>query len=214
MITLPGPIIVEKNKIEGSGPWLDLVELYVSPSQITYLNNGNDLVAYDNGTGSHDYYPFPFRVDQTVQDGDNNISASSITVANINGTMSRLVKASQGTFIDRTVILRRGYVGGDVAYSMIFKISKISYDRDAVTFELGYEDVNRLFFPKPVVMRNRCRFQYGDVLCQATAAVLGSKPHCAHTIQDCIVVGQVEASLALTANHPKFFGGAFGLVKQ
>jgi len=153
-------------------------------------------------------------VDQTVQDGDNNISASSITVANINGTMSRLVKASQGTFIDRTVILRRGYVGGDVAYSMIFKISKISYDRDAVTFELGYEDVNRLFFPKPVVMRNRCRFQYGDALCQATAAVLGSKPHCAHTIQDCIVVGQVEASLALTANHPKFFGGAFGLVKQ
>lgn len=214
MITLPGPIIIEKNKIEGGGPWLDLVELYVSPSQITYLNNGNDLVAYDAGAGSNDYYPFPFRVDQTVQDGDNNISASSITVANINGTMSRLVKASQGTFIDRTVILRRGYVGGDVAVVYIFRINKISYDREAVTFELGYEDVNRLFFPKPVVMRNRCRFQYGDELCQASAAVLAAKPNCAHTIQDCIVVGQTEAGLALTVNHPRFFGGAFGLVKQ
>jgi hypothetical protein len=128
--------------------------------------------------------------------------------------MSRLVKASRGTFIDRTLIMRRGYCNGDVAVSYIFKINRISFGRDAVTFELGYEDVNRLQFPRPVVMRNRCRFQYGDALCQATAATRGSKPSCAHTIQDCIVVGQVEASIAQPVIHPKNFGGAFGLVKQ
>ncbi len=211
MKEIPSEIIAWKNELASNATWCDLIEVNMGAATI-YLCNDLQTVTYDNGTGDHDYVPFPFAIAELKEDGSSDLSAAQLAVADLGGVILRMQMDSQA-FTGREVVIHRFHRGGKVAFTVIANITGWSHSDPVIHFQLGYENVTNTMFPARTY-RRPCQHCYADPgTCAFPASLLAAHPTCDYSLtgkNGCIAHGKHEADASQPVLHPLNFGGFEG----
>jgi phage-related protein len=156
MITLPAALILEKNKVAASSPFLILLEIDID-DQILYLARNTENVIY----GGHTYIAFPFEIEATKQVSKGEIPSTSVKVCNVDQVMQFYIESLDGLIGDSITILivSKGGTGSFLlAASLTYDITGCAADSLWVTWTLGAP--NPLFkrFPLYRYIANHCNW--------------------------------------------------------
>jgi len=156
-------LIVQKNKLYSTQPWIMLFELDFDDG--TYLR----LAAYPDDVtwNGHVWTGFPLWVDASTEDSSGALSELQVHVANQDRTVSAYLENTDlaGKQVTLYIVHNEHLDVTDVpAYT--YRISAIVTTDEVATFTLGHERLLVLKLPRQRFIRNKCRFRYKDSRCR------------------------------------------------
>jgi len=202
MIKLPAPLIIEKNKLNATSPWLLLLDVeLVNPqnpadtSQYHLVLNTED-VTYQGQV----YTAFPFEVEPTKLTSKNNIPTVTLRISNV----TRVVQADLETYrgavnssAKLTVVHAANLAQDFSELELEFIILDCYTDAQWVVFTLGASNPLRRKFPLDKYVSTHCPWQFKSCECGYTG---GTYTTCRRSYDDCVLRGRQEN-----------FGGFMGL---
>lgn len=159
MKNLPAALILEKNKIASSNPFLVTLDITLTDNTKFYLVNNTEDITFN----SQVYTAVPFQVEPTKQSGTGEIPTVSLRVSNVTRLMQGYLEATSGG-VDSTVLIR--VVNAALLaenYSeleMTFNILTTETDAYWVTFTLGMPNPLRKRFPLYRYIAEHCNWQF------------------------------------------------------
>lgn len=194
MKNIPANLIIEKNKITTTNPWIVLLDINLEGNMI-YLCNNNENITFQNRT----YTAIPFTVEPTKQDSKGELPTVTLRISNVTHLLMDYMEQYAGG-VGATVTLRvvnTGYLSENYAeLEMTFDVIKSEASSEWISLTLGAPSPLNKRFPLYRYLANHCRWQYRGLECGYS----GSLPSCKKTLEDCRNHG----------NSPRF-GGFIGL---
>lgn len=179
MRSLAAAAIIEKNKLNASGAWLCLLEIYIpSPVDTTlYLVYNNEDITWPSAGGNL-YQAFPFEFGDVSETSKNEKPQVTIRVSNATRALESYLELGNGGK-GATVTVRMvhsDHLDATTAYiSLIFKVKQTKVNDYWVIFTLGVDDVHEHRIPSSRVQKNICRYRkFGGPRCQFDFDLLGS----------------------------------------
>jgi phage-related protein len=191
MLTLPSVLILEKNKLVSTLPWVTLLEITLPTPQdgtsVIRLAQNNDIVPY----AGNDWTPYAFKLSERGQSGDGKIQSVSLQVANPARALTPFIEA-QGGLVGaqvRIIVVHAGNLGVDyTALTLAYIVLACTPGDEWATFQLGAESPMRKRFP--LLAANpmhcswnalgqfkgvECAYTGGDTACEGTLAACRTK---------------------------------------
>jgi lambda family phage minor tail protein L len=170
---------LEKNKMASTAPFLLLVEVRATDTEIIRLVNNNEDIVW----GGQEWIAFPVKPGD-ISDDTKSLPQVNLLVSNVNGLVQSYLEEYDG-LTDREVVLRIVHAAhldlNEAEIEETYTIQKVDYDEEWVTFVLGGENIQYLRFPPRRYMQRFCAFKYKSVRCGAVSSL----PTCDKTLQAC-----------------------------
>lgn len=200
MKTLPANLILEKNLLSSSNPWVYLVSI---------TNPGGDVLRFAANTedvvfGGFNYTAFPFEIEAIKQTSKGQIPSLSLKVSNVSRAIQGDVEALDG-LVGQTVTLyfvNTNLLGETyTSTTWTFEIIGCHISDQWVNFTLGMPSPLGRRYPLYRYIPDRCRYvsNFKGVECKYS----GGDATCTGTLDDCTDNKSNEAN----------FGGFLGLAK-
>lgn len=196
MLTLPSEIILAKNKLGDTTPWLITAEFLLDDGNTTVrvVNNNEDITV-----DGHTYYKYPFELEPIEANTRGELTVATLVISNANRFLQYYVELYDGC-VDSVVNIRifnnnyKQYAKAALIWQ--FKImSAVCTDTD-IKFSLGAKNPLLQRFPPYKYYASHCKWKFKSVEC----AYSGADTTCARTIDACT-----------TKNNTIRFGGYPGL---
>ena len=183
-MTLPAEIILEKNKISNTSPWLVLLDIILSVSVTLRLTSNISEVSF----GGYTYYPFPMAIQHIGESIDGSIPEINIGVSNADRVVQGYIESLNGA-VDCEVIMyivHQANLTSDFSdLERHFKILSTVCTNEWVTFSLGLMSPTFMRFPLFRTMGSHCNWLFKGVECN----YLGGTDECDHTLKACQSLG-------------------------
>ena len=201
--SIPAELIIEKNKLDSSGLFLELIDITLSEAGTTLrlVNNNEDVVWNSNTWSRSNFKPGGF-----TESNDGGIESVNIKISNI---LEHSGKTMQGHIEDATInnligdsvnyyLVHSQHLDKGAAISLNFEIQNIPVNQEWCIFKLGLENFYYRRFPLNVYRRFICRWKvFGGIDCRFA---LSSANTCDRTFETCLGFG-----------HQLRFGGFPGI---
>lgn len=156
MLNIPASLILEKNKLNSTYPWLLLIDVTTPVSTMYFVRNTEDIIF--NGIT---YTAFPFDMEVDKQDTKGQIPSMSLRVSNVTRAVQAEIE-QYGGLVGETVTLRivnSAYLSENYSeLTFDFEIIACSATAIWVTFVLGAPNLLAKRFPLYRYMSNFCRY--------------------------------------------------------
>lgn len=163
MKALTASLILEKNKLYNTVPWITL--LVVTLDDETTLK----YAAYpeDVTFNSETYTALSCVVDTISENATGNIGSLRVAVANVDRAISAYLEDNDllGNDVIVRVVHASHLSSASDCIDFTYRINRIVVTDEVATFDLGHEDLMRLQVPRQRFMRGRCRWVFGDDYC-------------------------------------------------
>lgn len=224
-MTLTQPAIDEAVKLASTSQayWFVQLTAEVSEAATTvarFVNHSGAEIEYPTGSGTT-WYPFAFTPPKIRGDMDGSIPRAEISVSNARGELIHYVDRAGG-FIGKPVT---AYLASSANLSslddawQVFSgtVASATANLEAITFSIGFVDLQDYVFPKRAFQRDRCDLILGGQGCFFQFPTIGQTGFgdptvmlCDRTLDGpggCVVHGNNERARGLTVTHPAQFGG-------
>lgn len=163
MKTLTAALIVEKNKLANTVPWITLLRVTLDDATVLKLAAYPEDVTFDSET----YTAFACVIDSISEVSSGNIGTLRVSVANVDRTISAYVEDNDMLGNDVTVrIVHESHLSdADSKVDFTYRVNRITVTEDIAVFDLGHEDLVKLQLPRQRYIRGRCRWVFGDAYC-------------------------------------------------
>jgi len=195
MKNLPANIIIEKNKIASTTPWIILLEIKVSDTEILRLCNNTEDIEFQRNT----YYAMPFNISASQTNAKGEIPTVTLQVSNVSRMLQPYIESYSGgvgmevkLIVVNTAHLSENYT----ELEMTFDILGTEADANWVHFTLGAPNPLRKRFPQLRYIAEHCQWTFKSAEC----GYKGSATECKRTFEWCRLLG-----------NTKRFGGYIGL---
>jgi len=161
MLPLSSAAILEKNKISSTGSWLILLAIAVPgyPMPLRLVNN-NEPIEWP-ASSNELYSPFPFLIDDVVEDGQGGLPTFSIRVSNVTRALIPYLEATNG-LNGATVTLRIVHSGHlsitKAELEETVSVIGCGVDLQWVTIRCGAENPQRMRSPRGRYLKDHCRY--------------------------------------------------------
>ena len=161
MKTLDADLIVEKNQLYSTNPWIALLEVDVDGSDTWHLAAYPEDVSWNSET----WTAFPVYIESFSEAASGRLEGLKLNVANVLQTVSAYVENGSLLGNDVTIyFVNKAHL--DITSNVptyTYRINKITTTDTVAVFELGHNDLIRLHWPWQRFVRDRCRFKFrGD----------------------------------------------------
>ena len=185
MLDLSSAAIVEKNKLSSDGAWLVLLEIDIAGlEQPIRLVRNNENISW----GGHEWYAFPFDLDEIGENSKGEIPNLAIRVSNITRVIQGVVEKSGGgvgSTLTIRVVHSKHLDAVEPELQEEFSALSTSCGEQWVSFNLGpaYPVMSR----RPVYryLKNHCQFIYGSAECGVPVDTMQKYTKCNKTLPDC-----------------------------
>jgi len=184
VLTLPSALLLEKNKLIATLPWVLLLEITLPNATVLRFAQNTENVTY-NG---QPWTAFAFKLGEQGQSGDGKIQSLSIQVANTARALTPYLEAQSGLVGSqvRLIVVHAGNLGVDyTALTLTYTIMTCTVDASWVSFSLGAESPFRKRFPLYAANPLHCSWaaqsQFKGVECKYA----GADTTCAGTLVAC-----------------------------
>jgi len=181
MLALSAAAIIEKNKLDSTGVWLLLLELYHSGSSVPVRLVRNTANVTWAGKV---YQQFPFEIGDYTETGRNERPSFTLRIGNASRAMEQYLQEYAG-FIGNTVkifVVHSGNLANATPeVSLEMQVVGASSTPDWVEFQLGASAPYTMRFPQRRVMRNHCSWRFKGEEC----AYAGAETKCDKTLERC-----------------------------
>lgn len=163
MKTLDADLIVEKNQLYSSNPWIALLSVDVDGSETWRLAAYPEDVTWNGET----WTAFPIYLEQIAEAASGRLDGLNVHVANVNQVVSAYVENGNLLGNDVTIyFVNKAHlaVTSDIP-TYTYRINRISTTETVALFELGHNDLISLQWPWQRFVRDRCRFRYKGTRC-------------------------------------------------
>ena len=192
---IPAEIILEKNKISNTSPWLILLDIILTSEITLRLTSNLSEVTFQGET----YMPYAMEIGHVAQSLDGSIPDISIGVSNADRVVQGYIEALNGAVDCEVVmyIVHQGNLASDFSdLERHFIIQSTVCTNEYVVFSLGLQSPTYMRFPLYRTMGNHCNWLFKGSEC----GYGGGTAECDHTLKTCQLLGQ-----------SKNFGGFPGL---
>ncbi len=197
MKSLAAALILEKNKLSSTSPWLIFLDLDIGGTSLYLVQNIENI-----SFGGHDYTAFPFTLDTWTETTQGDVPQLKIQVSNVSRIIQVYAEAVVGA-VDSTVTLylvNSDNLGEDYAdLTLNFRIVKTECDAMWVTFYLGLPSPMHMRFPRYRYFGEHCNWIFKGAECGYT----GATTTCDRTFSTCGTLQNTER-----------FGGFIGLSRS
>jgi len=181
---LPANLILEKNKLNATSPWIILLDIKLPDNTILYFCNNNENIQF-NG---HTYNAIAFELDTTTQTVKGEIPSVTLRISNVTKLIQAYLEEYNGG-IGATVTLRvvnTAYLNENYSeLEMTFDVIAASTDAYWATFTLGTPNPLRKMFPPYMYIAEHCNWQFKSAECGYS----GPATTCKRTYEDCKLHG-------------------------
>lgn len=202
MKQLPAALIIEKNKLASTSPWLVLLDITLidaaNPANTTVLRlvRNTENVTF----GGNLYTAFPFNIEPTQYSSKGEIPTVTLQACNITRAIQEDLEAYNGG-IGSTVlvtVVSAAHLAEDYAeLQMLFDVIACTTDATWVTFTLGAPNPLTKRFPLDRYLPNHCGWAFKSCECGYAGVTYTT---CNRTYTDCETRGRTAR-----------FGGFLGL---
>lgn len=195
MLNLPAAIILAKNKLSDTSPWLVTAEMLLGGIDNVKIVSNNENITVDGDV----YTAFPFQLEPISNNSGGELTSASIAVGNANRALQYYVELYNGC-VDSQVTVRifnANYLTyANVALTWSFIIMSSVCTSETITFSLGARNPLRMKFPPYRYFNEHCKWIFKSAECDYTRANLT----CDRTLAACEL-----------KNNTLRFGGCPGL---
>lgn len=196
-LALPPALVIEKNKLASTAPWVVLLDVVMLDETALYVTNNTEEVTFQGQL----YTPFPFEIDMLDQDSKGNIPSLQITISNVTRYFQYWLESTSGMVgatVLITVVHMENLTEDYSELQMSFDVIAASADAKLITFTLGAPNPLRRQFPLLRCLARHCNWvrNYKGVECGYT----GTQETCNGTYDQCKAYG-----------NSRRFGGYIGL---
>jgi|GEM_PF-385302 Phage-related protein len=189
MIRLDQAVIAEKNKLASDSAELLLLEINIpgldEPIRIVI---NTEAVEWSGRTWTY----FPVEIGDITEDSKGEQPSISLKINNTDRTIHGYAESSQGGVGGTCTI----YVVNSKHLNVLeplfqeeFAITKSVFDQSWGTFTLGTSYPLSARRPLRRFLKNHCPFEYGDIECGVSHAVVAQYPKCDRTLNACRIRG-------------------------
>jgi len=173
MYTLDSTFKSEKNKESNQPIYIYTLHDYDGAGSNLYFAECDTHIDYDNGdgTGSHQYDPFPIKHDEIGENSGGEIDAFRVTVANVNRFIQAYLELYDLRGKKMTIMLVWANQLADTSahIKFIFHIDTYTVSETAAEFTLTSRyDVQDCRLPTGSYSRNFCRWKFKSTECGYT----------------------------------------------
>jgi phage-related protein len=199
MRILPTNLVISKNLLCSTSPWLLFVDLTipVAPLALHFVSNTEDVV-FDGNT----YLAFPFEFAPIKSQGKGEIPSMVFRVSNVTKAFQSYLEDYEGLIGEEVTlrIVNSGYLNENYTeLTWVFTVLACVVDVNWISFTVGSPNPLRRRFPLYRYNADHCPWQFGSVECKYD----GVDTICKRTLSDC--QARTEESNSLN------FGGHIGL---
>jgi phage-related protein len=161
--TLTAALIIEKNKLANTSPWITLLRVTLADATILKLAAYPSDVTFNSET----YTACPCVIEPIGEVASGNIGTLRVAVANVNRLISSYLETNDllGNAVTVRVVHASHLSSSTDKIDFAYRINRVIVTDEVATFELGHEDLMRLQIPRQRFLRGRCRWVYGDTRC-------------------------------------------------
>ncbi len=195
MKNLPANLIIEKNKIASTSPWIVLLEIKVSDTEILRICNNTEDITFQSNT----YYAMPFDISATQSNAKGEIPTVTLQVSNVSRMLQPYIEQYAGGvgMQVKLIVVNASYLSENYSeLEMVFDILATEADANWVYFTLGTPNPLRRRFPQYRYIAEHCQWNFKSAECGYT----GAATECKRTFEWCRLLG-----------NTKKFGGYKGL---
>lgn len=180
MLDLSQAAILEKQKLQGDGAWLILLEIAIPTVETIYICRNTENVVWDSIT----WIAFPFELDDLKEDSKGGIPELTLRVSNVTRALQNYLEAIGGGVGSKVTfrVVHSNHL--DILTPEImeeFTIQHVTTDQEWVVFTLGAGDPIMKRFPPRRYLRNFCPFKYKGIECASTSVLTT----CNKTLTNC-----------------------------
>ena len=195
-MSLPLALIIEKNKLVSTAPWLTLLAVTLPDTSVLRLAKNTEDVTF----GGHLYSAWALDIGDARVSNDGKIPAVAVTVANPARQLTAAFEANSGLVgcaVQIMVVHADNLTEDYTDLTLDLVVISATADDQVLAFTLGAENPMRRRFPPYIVLPRSCPWVFKGAECKYA----GGASTCARTLDAC-------TALANTAN----FGGRPGIV--
>jgi len=188
MKTLPASLIVEKNKLHSTDPWLILLEITLPDTTVFRLVRNTEDVVFIGNT----YTAFPFELSMVEANATGQIPQVTLKVCNITRLLTPHLESQDGGLnstvtvtVVNTALLSEDYSELD----MDFTVMGCEADAIWVTWTLGMANPLNRRFPLYRFLANHCAWTFTGGLAvgeNVECAYVGAFTTCNRTLAECV----------------------------
>ena len=176
MENLEGNLILEKNKVASTFPWIILLEAEIDTegTKIFLCKNNEDLVFNNGIDGSQTYIAFPFDVDAAKQVTKGQIPSLELRVSNVTLSLQSYIEEGEG-LVGNEFALRLVYVDTTTnpytlteALGWTYNVLGCKSTTDIISFTLGAPNPLYKRFPLYRYIASHCNWVFGGAECNFT----------------------------------------------
>lgn len=202
MLSLSSAAKLEKNKLQGSGPWITLLELVLpDATTIRVCDNLSDVTW--PATGGYLWQAFPFELDVVANSPRGELPSVALRISNVTRIIQGYLESADGA-IGAVVTLRVVHASHlDLTTPELmetFDVTAAAADATWVTATLGAANPLLCRFPRHRYLRDHCRWIYKSAEC----AYSGELTTCKRTLADC----RLHSNTVRFGGFPGIPGGA------
>jgi len=201
-LELPPNLVAEKNKLQGGGAWLALLDINLKnpagedPPTI-YLVNNTEVVTFDG----HEYQPAYFELIPPEQDAQGSLMPAQLKTSSIGTLLRSRVEEYNGGVGSVVKVQYVNVAHLDSDYSELeldYEVLSVTVDESSLSFSLGTASLYNRRYPQDRYLPH-CGWKFLSCEC---GYVTGGHTFCRGTYDDCVERGQTAR-----------FGGFMGLAR-
>jgi len=154
----------EKNKLDSSGVFLQLLQIRIDNDETLYLVPNPAPVTFAGQT----YTPFGCKVDNVQHDLRGGLEEVEVKVSNVTREISAYVELHdlRGAAV-KLLTVNSLHLADPTAivWELDFEVTEINVKDDLVAFRLGHERLLQQRIPAQRYLRNNCRWKYKSPEC-------------------------------------------------
>jgi len=187
MKQLPANIVIEKNKIATTNPWIVLLDIKVPTGEVLRLCNNTEDIRF----GGNTYYAMPFDISSVQSNAKGELQSVTLQVSNVSRILQPYIEQYTGG-VGFEVVLRVvnvAYLSENYAeLELVFNVMSTEADAQWVYFTLGAPNPLRKRFPQYRYIAEHCQWEFRSVEC----GYQGGASDCKRTFENCRLLGNTR----------------------
>lgn len=179
-LNLPPELVIEKNKLSSTHPWIILLELYLQDDLVVRLTRNTENITFRG----NEYIAIPFELDLISETSKGEIPRVELRISNVTRVLQPYMEYYYGAVGQPVKIITVHTDNLDSDYSDLeleFEIVGTEATAEWLTVHLGIPNPMNKRFPKEKYVANHCNWRFRSPQCGYT----GEAQFCDRTYETC-----------------------------